>query len=61
MKAQEIIQQSYDKQNEATEKLHEVYDCGKNLTEAQRNEVLHAINGQKQAALSLHKVLQSLK
>ena len=38
-----------------------VADLPFNLTEAQRNEVLHAINGQKQAALSLHKVLQSLK
>lgn len=57
----DILQSAYEKQNEATEKLREIYDCGKELTEEQRNELLRAINSQRSAALSIHQTIQSLK
>ena len=56
-KALEILKASYEKQNEATEKLREIYDCGKDLTTDQRNWLLGALNAQSEAALSIHQTI----
>lgn len=59
--AKNILKQAYCKQNEATEKLREIYEFGQDLSESQRNNLLNAINAQSSVALYIHNTIQSLK
>jgi hypothetical protein len=60
-KSEIILNEAYEKQVEATEKLREIYECGTELTTSQRDGLLRVINSQESAALGLHTIRQRLK
>lgn len=60
-KALDILKSAYKKQADASGKLREIYNVGKDLTTEQRNELLGTINNQDAAALTLHNLIQNFK